>query len=49
MIGRAAYHTPYLLADIEKKIFHNDDVPSRQDVIEQLIPYVKEELKKGTK
>ncbi len=49
MIGRAAYHTPYLLADIEKEIFHNDDVPSRQDVIEQLIPYVKEELKKGTR
>jgi len=49
MIGRAAYHTPYLLADIEKEIFNNDDVPSRQDVIEQLIPYVKEELKKGTR
>ena len=49
MIGRAAYHTPYLLADIEREIFNNDDVPSRQDVIEQLIPYVKEELKKGTR
>ncbi len=49
MIGRAAYHTPYLLADIEKEIFNNEDIPSRQDVIEQLIPYVKEELKKGTR
>ena len=49
MIGRAAYHTPYLLADIEKEIFHNEDVLSRQDVIEQLIPYVKDELKKGTR
>ena len=49
MIGRAAYHTPYLLADIEREIFNNDDIPSRQDVIEQLIPYVKEELKKGTR
>ncbi len=49
MIGRAAYHTPYLLADIEREIFNNDDVPSRQDVIAQLIPYVKEELKKGTR
>ena len=49
MIGRAAYHTPYLLADIEKEIFKNENVPSRQDVIEQLIPYVKEELKKGTR
>ena len=49
MIGRAAYHTPYILADIEKEIFNNNDIPSRQDVIEQLIPYVKEELKKGTR
>ena len=49
MIGRAAYHTPYLLADIEKEIFNNEDVLSRQDVVEQLIPYVKDELKKGTR
>ena len=49
MIGRAAYHTPYFLADIEREIFKNEDVPSRQDVIEQLIPYIKEELKKGTR
>ena len=49
MIGRAAYHTPYLLADIEKEIFKNQTIPSRQEVIEYLIPYVKEELKKGTR
>jgi len=49
MIGRAAYHTPYLLADIEKEIFENEDIPSRQEVIEKLIPYIKEELKKGTR
>ncbi|MDC0975159.1 tRNA dihydrouridine(20/20a) synthase DusA [Candidatus Pelagibacter sp.] len=49
MIGRAAYHTPYMLAEIEKEIFGTEEVPSRQDVIEQLIPYVKDELKKGTR
>jgi len=49
MIGRAAYHTPYILADIEKEIFNNENVASRQDIIEQLIPYVKDELKKGTR
>ncbi len=49
MIGRAAYHTPYLLADIEKEIFNNYDIPSRQDVIEQLIPYIKSEIKNGTR
>jgi tRNA-dihydrouridine synthase A len=49
MIGRAAYHTPYLLADIEKEIFNNHIVPSREEVIENLIPYIKDELKKGTR
>ena len=49
MIGRAAYHTPYLLAEIEKEIFKNEIIPSRQEVIENLIPYVKDELKKGTR
>ena len=43
----AAYHTPYLLADIERKIFNNENVPSRQEVIEQLLPYTLEKkLKK---
>ena len=49
MIGRAAYHTPYLLADIEKEIFNNENIPSRQDVIEKLIPYIRDEIKKGTR
>ena len=42
MIGRAAYHTPYLLADIEKNFFNTKDIPSRHEVISQLIPYIKE-------
>ena len=49
MIGRAAYHTPYFLAEIENKIFNNQNVPTRQEVIEKLIPYIKEEIKKGTR
>ncbi|MDB3932395.1 tRNA dihydrouridine(20/20a) synthase DusA [Candidatus Pelagibacter sp.] len=49
MIGRSAYHTPYILADIEKEIFDNENIRSRHEVIEQLIPYVKDELKKGTR
>ena len=49
MIGRAAYHSPYFLADVEKKIFKNENVPTRQEVIEKLISYVKEEIKKGTR
>ena len=49
MIGRAAYHTPYLLADIEREIFNNENVLSRQEVIEQLLPYVRDEIQKGTR
>ncbi len=49
MIGRAAYHSPYLLADIEREIFKNQNIPSRQEVIEKLVPYIKDEIKKGTR
>ena len=49
MIGRSIYHSPYLLADIEKEIFNNDDVYSRQEVVEKLVIYLKDEIKKGTR
>ena len=49
MIGRSIYHSPYLLADIEKEIFNNDDIPSRQEVVEKLVRYLKNEIKKGTR
>ena len=48
MIGRAIYHSPYFLAEIEKEIFNNEKVPSRSDVMEKLIPYIQEETSKGT-
>ena len=46
MIGRAVYHSPYLLADIENKIFKNTNVPTREEIIEKLIFYIKNEIKK---
>ena len=49
MIGRAVYHSPYLLADIENKIFKNINVPTREEIIEKLIFYIKNEIKKGTR
>ena len=48
MIGRAVYHSPYFLAEIEKKIFNNNNVPTRTEVMEKLIPYIEEETSKGT-
>ena len=49
MIGRAAYHSPYFLAEIEKEIFNNDNVPNRGEVMEEMIPYIKKETKNGTR
>ena len=49
MIGRSVYHSPYMLADIEKEIFKNENIPSRQEVVELLVKYLKEEVKKGTR
>ena len=47
MIGRAIYHSPYFLAEIEKEIFNNAIVPTRREVMENLIPYIQEETSKG--
>ena len=49
MMGRSIYHSPYLLADIEKEIYDNEDVPSRQEVVEKIVAYLKNEIKKGTR
>ena len=49
MIGRAIYQNPYFLTDIENKIFNNKEIPSRSEIAEKLIEYVKEEVKKGTR
>jgi tRNA-dihydrouridine synthase A len=49
MIGRAAYHSPYFLAEVEKEIFNNHNIPSRIEVMERMIPYIKEEIGKGAR
>jgi len=49
MIGRSIYHSPYMLADIEREIFNNNDVLSRPDVVKELAFYLKQEIKKGTR
>ena len=49
MIGRSVYHSPYILAEIEKEIFKNENILSREEIIKELVPYVKNETKKGTR
>ena len=49
MIGRAIYQNPYFLTEIEKEIFNTDQVPSREQIAKQIISYLEEEVKLGTK
>ena len=48
MIGRAAYQTPYLLADVDRVLFGDDaPAPARGEVLSRLVPYVREHLAHG--
>ena len=49
MIGRAAYHSPYFLAEIEKEIYNNDNILTRAEVMGEMIPYIHEEIKNGAR
>ena len=49
MIGRAIYQNPYFLSEIEKEIFSNNTVPSREDIAREILKYLEEEVKIGTK
>ena len=49
MIGRSIYHSPYMLSDIEKEIFQNNNILTREEIIKELVPYVKNEIKNGTR
>lgn len=48
MIGREAYHNPYMLAQVDT-LFYGDDhpIPSRHEILEQFIPYVERQLHAG--
>jgi tRNA-dihydrouridine synthase A len=47
-LGRAAYQTPYLLAEVDARIYGAEDpVPTRAAVLEALIPYVEAHLSRG--
>jgi tRNA-dihydrouridine synthase A len=45
MLGRAAYHTPELLTDIDARFYA--DASPRRDVMDAMIPYIEQELARG--
>lgn len=48
MLGRAAYHNPYLLSTIDRDLFGaNTAIPSRAEVIEKLLPYIENQMGHG--
>lgn len=47
MLGRAAYHDPYVLAVVEQQLF-GTPLPARDDVLLRMRPYIEAELAGGT-
>lgn len=45
MIGREAYHNPYLLAELGQ-LWHLD-LPDRFDIMQQMMPYIEQRLAEG--
>ncbi len=45
MVGREAYQNPYILAEIERKIFGNHTILGREKVAKAMIPYIEKQMK----
>jgi tRNA-dihydrouridine synthase A len=49
MLGREAYHHPYLMADFDARYYQDaSPVKSRRAVLESMIPYLKQQLSQHT-
>lgn len=50
MVGREAYHNPYLLADADGEIFDDPGAPvTRRAIVEAFLPYAARELERGAR
>jgi len=48
MLGRAIYHDPWLLADVDRRFYKKDNpLDSPLQVIEQLLPYIQQQMEEG--
>ena len=48
MVGREAYQNPYLLAEVDRLVFGDSaPVPSRHQVVRQMLPYIELQLAQG--
>ena len=50
MLGRAAYQDPYILAEVDQRLFgEGEPAPSRLDVLDSFMLYVEAELARGVR
>lgn len=48
MMGRAAYQTPYVLADVDRRLFGSSaPVPTRAQLVERMLPYIERQCAAG--
>ena len=48
MLGREVYHNPYLMAQVDAKIYADKrPVLSRKEILQQYFPYIEQQLAKG--
>lgn len=49
MLGREAYQNPYLLAEVDQRLFGREKpVKKRREVVQAMFPYIERELSKGS-
>ena len=50
MLGRAAYHDPYLLAGVDRSLFGGTaPLPSRPELVQTMLPYIAEQMREGVR
>ncbi len=48
MMGREAYHNPYILAELDKTLYGADTpLLTRKQILQQLMPYIEDQLSQG--
>ncbi|WP_444914684.1 tRNA dihydrouridine(20/20a) synthase DusA [Microbulbifer sp. TRSA007] len=47
MLGRAAYQTPTILAQVDSQLFGGETGPDAIQVVEQMLPYIEQEMQRG--
>jgi len=50
MVGREAYHNPYILAEVDRRLFGaSTEVIPRAEIIEKLLPYIEQQRAEGVR